>query len=96
MDFVDTVEIMAEGYKDEYKDQMTLHAFGSWQIIEALKAMFGESKQISFTEYATKLGLLSKDEKATKAQIQLQKQIALSTADEIVKQFKQQGAKTDD
>lgn len=93
IDFVDIMEIMADGVKEEFKDQMTLQAFGSWQIIEALKAMFGENKPMTFNKYAKGLGLIEENEKLTKAQIQLEKQVALSTASEIVKLHKQQGAK---
>jgi uncharacterized protein YlaN (UPF0358 family) len=92
IDFMDTVEILAEVIKEDYKDQMTLQAYGAWQIIETLKGMFGETKSMNFTTYATKLGLIDQDEQATKAQIQIQKQIALSTAREIV-QLHKQGAK---
>jgi cobalamin biosynthesis Co2+ chelatase CbiK len=95
-DFVEVVEIMADGVKEEFKDQMTLQAFGSWQIIEALKAMFGETKPMNFNKYAKALGLIEENERMTKAQLQLEKQVALSTATEIVKLHKQQGAKMND
>lgn len=87
------MEIMAQGVKEEFKDQMTLQAFGSWQIIETLKAMFGETKPMQFSKYAKALGLLEENEQLSRAQAQIQKQIALSTASEIVKLHKQQGAK---
>jgi cobalamin biosynthesis Co2+ chelatase CbiK len=92
IDFMDTVDILKEAVKEDFKDQMTLHSFGAWQIIETLKGMFGETNSMSFSTYATKLGLIDKDEQATKAQIEIQKQLALSTAREIVNLHKQ-GAK---
>jgi hypothetical protein len=95
IDFMDIVEVMAQGVKEDFKDAMTLQAYGSWQIIEALKSMFGETTPMAFSKYAKQLGLIDENEEMSKAQAQIQKQIALSTASEIVKLHKQQqGAKT--
>lgn len=88
-EFADIVQILNTVIKDEFRDQMTLHSFGAWQIIETLKAMFGEdNNSVNFTEYVRRLGLLDED-KPTKLQIQMEKQKALQTAEEIVKLYKQ-------
>ena len=91
-EFIDIISILNDALVNEFKDKMTLHSFGAWQIIETLKGMFGEDNtSLNFTEYVRKLGLLDND-KPTKQQIQMEKQIALRNAEEILKLHRQQGA----
>ena len=93
-EFADILKILNTAIKDEFRDQMTLQSFGAWQIIETIKAMFGgeDNRGMNFTEYITHLGLLdeTKDNKINK---ETQKQIALKTAEEILKLHKQGGTK---
>ena len=39
--FIEALDVINEAIKEEFKDNMTLHSFGSWQIIESLKMMLG-------------------------------------------------------
>ena len=97
LSFMDSIEILNIGVKEDFTDNMTLHAFGSWQIIEALKGMLGgnKSKTTSFTDYAKNLGLIEKEEQndqTRKIANKLEKEEALKTAHNII-QLHKRGAK---
>lgn len=92
LDFVEVIEMINEGIREDFRDQMTLHAFGSWQIIESLKAMLGGNAKntLSFEKYAKSLGLLEKENDLKNDNTK--KEEALKTASEIVTLYKK-GAK---
>lgn len=92
LSFVDLIEIINDAIKEEFKDQMTLHAFGSWQIIESLKGMFGgnANNSTSFEKYAKSLGLIEVNKETEN--LNTIKEEALQTASEIIKLHKK-GAK---
>jgi hypothetical protein len=86
-DYFEQIEILNIGLKDEFLNQMLLQAFGSWQIIETLKAMLGgkNNKEISFEKYAKSLGLIEKgNAEINKKTAQIEAQMALQQAQKIV------------
>ena len=93
MEFLEAIEILNKGIESDFKDEMTLQAFGSWQIIEALRGMLGGNNkaQIPFNKYAKSLGLLDtpsakeEDNEFKKRQREIEKQKALQTAQEILR-----------
>jgi hypothetical protein len=85
-EFISVLEMLNIAVKDEYKDNMTLHAYGAWQVIETMKAMMlgDKYRPITFAEYARKMNLIE-DEPVSKLQKQLEKESALKTAEEIIR-----------
>ena len=92
--FIEALDVINEAIKEEFKDNMTLHTFGAWQIIESLKMMLGgDSKSnINFQEYCKKLGLLDPSPEVNKRALEMEKQQALANANEILEIYKK-GAK---
>jgi hypothetical protein len=98
---MESIDILNIGIKEDYTDKMTLHAFGSWQIIEALKGMLGgkKSKTTSFADYAKSLNLIEKeedDDQSKKIANKLQKEEALKTANNIIQLHKRGAKKAND
>lgn len=98
---MDYIEILNIGLKEEYTDNMTLQAFGSWQIIESLKGMFGgnKSKTVPFFEYVKNLGLIEKEKDEEQANLfanKIQKDEALKTAQNIIQLHKKGAKKVND
>lgn len=93
--FIEALDIINDAIREEFKDQMTLHTFGAWQIIESLKMMLGgDSKNaVSFQKYCTSLGLVEPSPEINKQVSEMEKQKALKNATEIVELYKK-GAKT--
>jgi hypothetical protein len=96
-EFDELQAMLKVGLKDDYRKQMSLEAFGSWQIIETLKAMLNgkDNKGMSYQEYMEQLGLWEKTTTETnKERLKVEKEKALQKASHIVSLFKQQtGAK---
>ena len=94
LSFVEALDVINNAIQEEFKDNMTLHSFGSWQIIESLKMLLGgDSKHaISFQEYCKKLGLIDPSPEISKQALKMEKERALQTADEILNLYKK-GAK---
>lgn len=92
--FIEALDIINDAIREEFKDQMTLHTFGAWQIIESLKMLLGgDSKNaVSFEKYCKQLGLLDTSPEINKQAAQMEKQKALKNATEIVEIYKK-GAK---
>lgn len=92
--FIEALDIINNAIQEEFKDQMTLHAFGAWQIIESLKMLLGgDSKNaVSFQKYCTSLGLVEPSPEINKQTLQMDKQKALKNATEILEIYKK-GAK---
>jgi hypothetical protein len=93
--FFDQLDELKEALQSEYKDDLTLHAFGSWQITEVLKAMISgdKYKATQFGKYLEKMNLSdpkpSTDiDKFEKLAIQHEKQKALESASEILEKFR--------
>jgi hypothetical protein len=94
-EFDEVLGMLASGLKTDFKNEMTLHSFGAWQIIEVLKAVVDQNaKPMNFNEYLKALGLDDENKKLKSDEIKKQKEDALRKAEHIVKLFKQQqGAK---
>ena len=92
--FIEALDVVNDAIREEFKDEMTLHTFGSWQIIESLKMMLGgDSKNaVSFQKYCTQLGLVEPSPEISKQAKRMEKQKALKNATEIVEIYKK-GAK---
>lgn len=90
LSFIEALDIINEAIKEEFKDNMTLHTFGSWQIIESLKMMLGgdSKKGIAFQEYCRKLGLLETNHEVNEQVRKMEKHKALATANEILALYK--------
>jgi len=92
-EFLEAIKILNVGIESDFKDQMTVAAFGSWQIVEAVQGMLGGNKKnaMSFQKYAKGLGLLDskgpteEDNAFKKRQREIEKQKALKTAQEILR-----------
>lgn len=86
--FIELIEILNEGLKDEINQKMIFEAFGAWQLIETLKAMFTEKATATkFGSYLDGLGLVEKKE-TDMTTIQLEKRQALANAEEILKIYR--------
>jgi hypothetical protein len=100
LSFMDYIDILNIGLKEDFTDNMTLHAFGSWQIIEALKGMLGgnKSKSTSFADYAKSLNLIEKekDDKTKQIVRKAEKEEALKTAQNIIQLHKKGAKKVND
>ena len=85
--FIEALDIINDAIKEEFKDQMTLHTFGAWQIIESLKMLLGGDAKnaVSFEKYCKQLGLLDTSPEINKQSLQMEKQKALNNATEIVR-----------
>jgi hypothetical protein len=98
---MNNIDILNIGLKEEYTDNMTLHAFGSWQIIEALKGMLGgsKSKTTTFADYAKNLNLIEKEKDNDQTQKiinKMKKDEALKTAENIIQLHKRGAKKVND
>jgi hypothetical protein len=99
-EFYEIVPIINEGIKEDFRDQMILQAYGSWQVIETLKGLLigKDSKALEFKAYAKKMGLLEQDDpEESKLDIAIriaERNIALQTAKEIL-EMDRKGLKND-
>lgn len=92
--FIEALDVINDAIREEFKDEMTLHTFGAWQIIESLKMLLGGDAKnaVSFEKYCKQLGLIDKNPEIDKQVTQMEKQKALKNATEIVEIYKK-GAK---
>lgn len=94
LSFTEALDIINNAIQEEFKDNMTLHTFGAWQIIESLKMMLGgDSKSnVSFQDYCKRLGLIDPSPEINKQALKMEKEKALANANEILEIYKK-GAK---
>lgn len=85
----EVAEMMSAGVKEEFNNALIIETFGTWQIVETVKAAVGgkNNKATSFQDYARILGLFdqeTEEERKIKALMrQMDKEEALRTAREI-------------
>lgn len=88
------MDIVQAAHIRETKEKMIIEAFGSWQIIEAIKGIMGGSKAKGqkFNDYLKGIGLAEKI-RESKQVIDQKRQQALSIAGQIKALDQQQGGK---
>jgi hypothetical protein len=98
--FLDLLDDLKDALQREYKEELTISTFGSWQITEVLKAIVqgDKYKPTEFGKYIEKLGLIEAEDKdpLEKVRLEQEKQKALDDANEIIQQFRKGRMKLDD